>query len=160
MAAGATRAIVQLERAGVDHLVLEYDTASLDESQSLGGQVASILGVAAASVFKTLVAEAGDAHVIAVVPVDTSLDLKALASAAGAKRAAMADPQEAERLTGYVTGAISPFGLRRRLSVFIDTSVDDHETIHLSAGKRGLELALVPSDLIRLTDAKTCSLRH
>ena len=90
---------------------------------------------------------------LAVVPVSASLDLKALARLAGAKRAAMADPRQAERLTGSVVGGISPLGSRRPLTVFVDELLTvDHE-VHVSGGRRGLELSLAPVDLVRAADA-------
>jgi Cys-tRNA(Pro)/Cys-tRNA(Cys) deacylase len=96
---------------------------------------------------------AGDRLVVAVIPVTARLDLKALAAAAGAKKAEMADPAAAERATGYVVGGISPLGQRRRLPTVLDESALTHERIYVSAGRRGLEIALHPRDLAGLTDA-------
>ena len=106
--------------------------------------------------FKTLVAE-GDGRqlVVALVPVACTLDLKALAAAIGAKRVAMADPAAAERATGYVVGGISPLGQKKRLPMVIDDGVLALDTVYVSAGRRGLEIALAPADLIRLCDATT-----
>jgi Cys-tRNA(Pro)/Cys-tRNA(Cys) deacylase len=88
-----------------------------------------------------------------VVPVTAMLALKALAAAVGGKRAEMAEPVVAERLTGYVLGGISPLGQRRRLPTVIDASAADGEVLYVSAGRRGLEVALAPADLVRLTGA-------
>jgi Cys-tRNA(Pro)/Cys-tRNA(Cys) deacylase len=106
-------------------------------------------------VFKTLVAEVDGRLTVAVVPVAGSLDLKALAAAVGGKRATMAEPADAERATGYVRGGTSPFGQRRRLATVVDASVAIHRTVHVSAGRRGLEVEVSPADLIRLTGAVT-----
>lgn len=105
--------------------------------------------------FKTLVAEVDGGLTVALVPVSASLDLKALAAAAGGRRASMADPARAERVTGYVRGGISPLGQRRSLPTIIDESASRFPTMYVSAGRRGLQIELAPSDLIRLTDATT-----
>jgi Cys-tRNA(Pro)/Cys-tRNA(Cys) deacylase len=89
-----------------------------------------------------------------VIPVDARLDFKALASAVGAKKAALAEPQAAERATGYVVGGISPLGQRRRLPTVVDESALTYDKIYVSGGKRGLEIALHPQDLVRLTVAQ------
>jgi Cys-tRNA(Pro)/Cys-tRNA(Cys) deacylase len=104
-------------------------------------------------VFKTLVAEVDGDAVVGIVPVTGALSLKALARARGGKRAAMAAPADAERLTGYVTGGISPFGQRRRLPVVADESVHGWDTVFVSGGLRGLQLEVAPDDLVRVTGA-------
>ena len=88
-----------------------------------------------------------------IVPVAGTLNLKALAKAAKGKRAEMADPAAAERSTGYVRGGISPFGQKKRLRTFVDASVKDLDTVHVSGGRRGLEIALTPADLVEATSA-------
>ena len=119
-----------------------------------GREAAAALGVESARVFKTLVVVVDEKLVLAVVPVDRELDLKALAGAAGGRRAALADPTVAERATGSVVGGISPIGGRRVLPVLLDASALDHATVHVSAGRRGLQAELGPSDLVRVTDAR------
>ncbi|GGZ49191.1 Cys-tRNA(Pro) deacylase [Streptomyces bluensis] len=148
---GGTPATVALTTAGVDFTVHSYEH---DPSHpSYGEEAAEAMGVSPDRVFKTLVADVDGALVVAVVPVAGSLDLKALASAVGGKRAAMADPALAERTTGYVRGGISPLGQRRRLRTVLDASADTHTTICVSAGRRGLEVELSPKDLLHLTEA-------
>jgi Cys-tRNA(Pro)/Cys-tRNA(Cys) deacylase len=143
-------------KAGVEHRIHEYhhDPAA----PSFGLEAAEQLGVDPAGVFKTLVAEADGRLVVAVVPVAARLDLKALAAAAGSRRAVMAEPADAERATGYVVGGISPLGHRRRLPVFLDESMRDRPAVLVSAGRRGLQLELAPADLARLAGATFATL--
>jgi len=158
-----TRALDLVIRAGVAHTVHEYE---LPESHGRGRGVrprygavaAAVLGVEPARVFKTLVAAVDDRLVLAVVPVDRDLDLKALARACARQRAILAEPAVAERATGYVIGGISPLGSRRQLPVVIDETALDHATIHVSAGQRGLQLELAPADLVRLCSARSAAL--
>ncbi|CAL9590646.1 Cys-tRNA(Pro) deacylase [Streptomyces sp. Tu 3180] len=146
-----TPATVALTAAGVPFTVHSYDH---DPSHpSYGEEAAEAMGVAPDRVFKTLVADVDGALTVAVVPVAGQLDLKALAAAVGGKRAAMADPALAERTTGYVRGGISPLGQRRRLPTVLDESAARHDTICVSAGRRGLEVELSPGDLAGLTSA-------
>ncbi|MGA5805943.1 Cys-tRNA(Pro) deacylase [Streptomyces cellulosae] len=146
-----TPATVALTSAGVPFTVHSYDH---DPSHpSYGEEAAEAMGVSPDRVFKTLVADVDGALTVAVVPVAGQLDLKALASAAGGKRAAMADPALAERTTGYVRGGISPLGQRKKLPTVLDESATRHETICVSAGRRGLEVELAPTDLANLTSA-------
>ncbi|MER5677677.1 MULTISPECIES: Cys-tRNA(Pro) deacylase [Streptomyces] len=148
---GGTPATVALTTAGTAFTVHAYDHDP--SAPSYGEEAAEALGVSTDRVFKTLVAEVDGELVVAVVPVAGSLDLKALASAVGGKRAAMADPAAAERTTGYVRGGISPLGQRRRLRTVLDASAGSHATICVSAGRRGLEVELSPADLATLTGA-------
>ncbi|MFE7843501.1 Cys-tRNA(Pro) deacylase [Streptomyces sp. NPDC057474] len=149
--AGGTPATVALSAAGVEFTVhaYEHDPAH----PSYGEEAAEAMGVSPERVFKTLVADVDGALVVAVVPVAGSLDLKSLATAVGGKRAAMADPTLAERTTGYVRGGISPLGQRKKLRTVLDASADAHDTICVSAGRRGLEVELSPQDLLKLTEA-------
>ncbi|MFG2466576.1 Cys-tRNA(Pro) deacylase [Streptomyces canus] len=148
---GGTPATVALTAVGVPFTVHAYDH---DPSHpSYGEEAAEAMGVSPDRVFKTLVADVDGALTVAVVPVAGSLDLKALATAAGGKRAAMADPVLAERTTGYVRGGISPLGQRKKLPTVLDASASTHATICVSAGRRGLEVELAPTDLADLTKA-------
>jgi len=122
---------------------------------SYGQEASEILGVPSERVFKTLVADVDGQLTVGVVPVSGSLDLKALAAAVGGKKAAMADPVQAEKASGYVTGGIAPLGLRRPLPVVVDESALEYDTVFCSAGQRGLELELAPADLIKAAAART-----
>ncbi|MCX4551670.1 Cys-tRNA(Pro) deacylase [Streptomyces sp. NBC_01387] len=148
---GGTPATVALTAAGTAYTLhtYEHDPAA----PSYGEEAAEALGVTPDRVFKTLVADVDGELTVAVVPVAGSLDLKALASAVGGKRAAMADPVAAERTTGYVRGGISPLGQRKQLRTVLDASASAHTTICVSAGRRGLEVELAPGDLAGLTAA-------
>ncbi|MEV1062223.1 Cys-tRNA(Pro) deacylase [Streptomyces sp. NPDC050263] len=148
---GGTPATVALTAAGVDFTVHAYDHDP--GHPSYGEEAAEAMGVSPDRVFKTLVADVDGALTVAVVPVAGSLDLKALASAIGGKRASMADPTLAERTTGYVRGGISPLGQRKRLPTVLDASATTHATICVSAGRRGLEVELSPTALATLTAA-------
>lgn len=150
-----TPAVRAAERAGVAFRLLEY--AHDPGAASYGLEAAAALGLDPAHVFKTLVVqpEGGGALAVALVPVSASLDLKAMAQALGAKRVAMAPAAAAERATGYVVGGISPLGQRRALPTVVDASAAALETMYVSAGRRGLEIALAPSALLELCRART-----
>jgi Cys-tRNA(Pro)/Cys-tRNA(Cys) deacylase len=109
-------------------------------------------------VFKTLIADVDSKLTVAIVPVRRQLDLKALAAAVGAKKAQMADVKQAERTTGYVAGGISPLGQRKPLPTVLDETAFLHDAIHVSGGRRGLEIELAPADLQRLTDATVAAI--
>ena len=147
-----TPATVALERAGVAFTVHAYDHDP--RSASYGLEAADALGLDPGAVFKTLLAEVDGELVVAVVPVSGQLDLKALASAVGGKRAAMADPAVAERTTGYVVGGISPIGQRKRLRTVVDETATTEPAVYVSGGRRGVDLGLDPTDLVRVLDAQ------
>jgi Cys-tRNA(Pro)/Cys-tRNA(Cys) deacylase len=149
-----TPAVIVAERAGIAFVLREYTHDP--GAASYGLEAAEKLGVEPARVFKTLVAKLdGQRLVVAIVPVDKSLELKALAAALGGKRTAMAEVGEAERATGYVAGGISPLGQRKRLPTVLDESALLWERIHVSAGRRGLEIELSPGDLLWLCRGTT-----
>ena len=148
MAGKATPAIAAATRGGIAFTVHEYGHDP--RAPSYGLEAVKKLGLDASRVFKTLVADVDETLTVAVVPVEAQLDLRALG-----KRARVADAKDAERATGYVAGGISPLGQRRRLPTVVDESALAFKTIHVSAGRRGLELELAPADLIALTDART-----
>lgn len=148
-----TPATVALTRAGVAFTThtYEHDPAAA----SYGLEAAEVLGLDPAAVLKTLLADVDGRLVVGIVPVSGQLDLKALAAAAGGKKATMADPAAAERATGYVVGGISPLGQKRAHPTVLDESALTHETVYVSGGRRGLDLGLSPVDLVRLTGATT-----
>jgi len=150
--AAATPALGALQRAGVAHRVHTYDHDPA--ARSFGAEAAEALGVEPGRVYKTLVTQVGAGHVVALVPVLASLDLKALATAMGAKRADLADPGVAERATGYVVGAISPLGQKKKQPTVVDASAEGWATVFCSGGRRGLEIEVAPADLVRLTGAR------
>jgi Cys-tRNA(Pro)/Cys-tRNA(Cys) deacylase len=151
--AGATPAVRTLQRARVVHTLRPYEHDP--RAASYGVEAAVTLGVEPGRVFKTLLADADGRLVVAVVPVSGRLDLKALARAVGARRATMADPAAAQRATGYVVGGISPLGQKRAHPTVVDASALDHDTVLVSAGRRGLDVELAPGDLVALTAATT-----
>jgi Cys-tRNA(Pro)/Cys-tRNA(Cys) deacylase len=150
---GGTRAIDVLTELGIAHTIHRYEHDP--RHPSFGQEASEALGVPAGRVFKTLVADVDGTLTVAVVPVAGTLDLKALAAAAGGKKATMADPAQAEKASGYVTGGIAPLGLRRRLPVVIDSSALDYGTVFCSAGQRGLEIEVAPADLVKAAAATT-----
>jgi Cys-tRNA(Pro)/Cys-tRNA(Cys) deacylase len=147
--ATGTRATALLTGAGVRFTLHPYSHDASDES-GFGAEAARRLGVDPARMFKTLIGSADRAPVCALVPVDRRLDVKALAVAVGAKRAGLAAPAVATRVSGYVLGGVSPLGLRTPLPVFVDESAARYETVYISAGRRGLQVELAPADLITL----------
>ena len=151
MAGRGTTATMALERAKIPFTLHEY--AHDPRHDSYGPEASEALGVPPERVFKTLVAAVDGALTVGVVPVGRQLDLKALAVAVGGKKAVLAEVAAAERATGYVAGGISPLGQRRRLPVVIDTSALELATMFCSAGRRGLEIEIVPADLVRASGA-------
>lgn len=161
MAAAATPAIAALVKAGVAHEVLRYDHDPRAESfgDEAVAELAERTGVTPDQIYKTLVIALPKGLAVAVVPVPAKLSLKAAAAALGAPKATMADPAAAERSTGYVLGGISPLGQRKALPTVVDSSALQWDRVLCSAGKRGLEIALSPADLVRLTKAVTADVR-
>nr|WP_194718533.1 Cys-tRNA(Pro) deacylase [Pseudomonas typographi] len=141
-----------LKKARAPHHVLAYEHDP--KAHSYGLEAAEKLGLDPTRVYKTLLA-ASERHelLVAVVPVAGSLDLKALAQAAGVKKCEMADPAHAQRSTGYLVGGISPLGQKKRLRTFIDCSAEAFPSIYVSAGRRGLDVELAASVLAEHTQA-------
>jgi Cys-tRNA(Pro)/Cys-tRNA(Cys) deacylase len=151
VAGKGTPAIVAAEKAGIQFSVHEY--VHDPKAASYGLEAADKLGIDPARVYKTLVADVDGSLTVAIVPVEAQLDLKALG-----KRASLAETKLAERTTGYVAGGISPLGQRKRLPTVLDESALAFDTIHVSAGRRGLEIELAPADLLRLTDGRATAI--
>lgn len=152
-----TPAVVLLEEQGIAFDVHEYDRG--DEHRDFGLEAAVALGLDPDQVFKTLLVdvEGGDGSrdpVVAVVPVSCMLSMKLVAAAVGSKRATMCEAKQAERITGYVVGGISPLGQRRRLRTLLDESVELFDTIYVSGGRRGLDISVSPHDLVEVLDAE------
>jgi len=129
--------------------VYEHDPGA----RSFGLEAAEVLGLPPEQVFKTLLVDTGAGLAVAIVPVAGQLDLKAMASALGAKRVTMADPAAAQRSSGYVVGGISPIGQKRALPTVVDESAELFDVVYVSGGRRGLDLGLSPTDLVRVTHA-------
>lgn len=154
--ARGTPATVALTKVGVAFTLHEYDYDP--DAARIGMQAAQALGVAPARLLKTLMAKAGGAVVCVLVPSDAEVSLKKLAAAAGAKDAAMLPAAEAERITGYHVGGISPFGQKKRVRVFVAQSALAHQTIIVNGGRRGLQIELAPADLVRVLEATAAEL--
>ncbi|GAA1234097.1 Cys-tRNA(Pro) deacylase [Prauserella halophila] len=156
MAGKGTPATALLTKRKIEHTLRTYDHDPRHESYGL--EAAEALDVEPERVFKTLVTAVDGALTVGVVPVTGQLDLKALAAAAGGKKAKLADSAAAQRATGYVVGGISPLGHRSRLPLVVDASAGTFATVLVSGGRRGLEIELSPTDLITLTDATVASI--
>lgn len=147
-----TPAIDLLKKVRAAHTVHSYTHDP--KAPSYGLEAAEKLGLEPSRVFKTLLAASEKGELlVAVVPVAGTLDLKALAQAAGVKKADMADPAAAQRATGYLLGGISPLGQKKRLRTFIDASSQEFPSIFVSAGRRGLEVELAAAVLAEHTRA-------
>src|SRR5487761_571667 len=145
-------ATIALDRAKIPFTLHEYEHDP--RSDSYGLEASEALGVPPERVFKTLVAAVdGGALAVGVVPVHPQLALRALAAAVGGKQAVLAEVAAAERATGYVAGGISPVGQKRRLPVVVDSSALELAAMFCSAGRRGLEIEIVPAGLIKAAGA-------
>jgi Cys-tRNA(Pro)/Cys-tRNA(Cys) deacylase len=149
--AKGTPATAALTKAGVAFTLHEYDYDP--DATRIGMQAAEALGVDPARLLKTLMAKVGGAVVCVLVPSAAEVSLKKLAAAAGAKDAAMLPPAEAERITGYHVGGISPFGQKKRVPVYVESAALAHRTIIVNGGRRGLQIELALADLVRVLDA-------
>lgn len=151
-----TPATTRLTELGIDYTSHAYDHDP--NERSFGIEAARALGFDPDQVFKTLLAVVDEQVTVAIVPVSRMLDLKALAAARSARRAELADPKAAERITGYVVGGISPIGQKRALPTVLDELALLYDTIYVSGGKRGFDIGLTPADLVRATDAQVAAI--
>lgn len=151
MATG-TPATTLLVKAGVTFIEHEYHHDP--SATSFGLEAAEKLGIEPDRVFKTLIASVDDGYAVAIVPVNHQVSLKSLSKALDAKKAVMADPAHAARMSGYVVGGISPLGQKKVLPTVIDETAQLFETILVSGGRRGFDIELSPDDLASLLDAK------
>jgi Cys-tRNA(Pro)/Cys-tRNA(Cys) deacylase len=154
--AKGTPATVALAKAGVAFTLHEYDYDP--NAARIGLQAAEALDVAPARLLKTLMAKAGGAVVCVLAPSDREVSLKRLASAAGAKDAAMLPAAEAERVTGYHVGGSSPFGQKKRVRVLIEERATTFDTVIVNGGRRGLQIEIAPADLMRVLGAEKAAL--
>ncbi|MGR5158581.1 Cys-tRNA(Pro) deacylase [Vibrio owensii] len=147
-----TPAINLAKKKKVTHTIHQYEHDP--RADSYGLEAAEVLGQDPKKVFKTLLfCLNGEPKnlAVAIIPVDQKLNLKLAAKAAKGKKADMADPEIAQKTTGYVVGGISPLGQKKALPTFLHESATEQDTICVSAGKRGLEIELAPKDLLSLT---------
>jgi len=146
-----TNAARQLDRLKIDYAIREYE---VDESDLSAPTVAAKVGLEAAQVFKTLVAEGKpNGHLMAIVPADAELDLKALARASDNRKVALVALKDVQPLTGYIRGGVTALAAKKTFPVVADASLTDHEVIAVSAGVRGQQLVLDPNDYVRAVDA-------
>lgn len=152
-----TPAIAQLKQQKIAYRLLSYEHQH--SAESFGLEAAELLNLPPTQVFKTLVIQTPEKKLaVGIVPVSGSLNLKSMALALGVKKVAMADKAHVQNTTGYVLGGVSPLGQKKRLPTVIDESAFAYQEIYVSAGKRGLDLALSPNDLATLCSAKRANI--
>lgn len=143
-----------LERNGVAYVAHVFDHDQIDQDDlGYGRAAARALHVDESRVFKTLLAKSEKSAIVAIVPVNAQLSLKSLAQVLGVKRCEMIPAHDAQRITGYVVGGISPFGQKKKLATVVDQSALTMNTMFVSGGRRGLDLEVAPNDVIRILDA-------
>lgn len=151
-----TNAARLLDRLNIAYRTREY---TVDPDDLSASTVAQKIGMPLEQVFKTLLCRLHDgSHVFAVVPGDAELDLKKLATAAGAKKAEMAALNDVEPLTGYIRGGVTAMAAKRDFPVFADETLELFDEVSVSAGMRGLQLLLAPADYLRATEATVADL--
>lgn len=145
-----TPAIRLLKKQNIAHSIHEYEH---DPSSNFGLEACEKLGLSADEVFKTLLTTDSKQYFVAILPVQNTLNLKKMASAVGVKKLSMANPNDAERITGYIVGGISPIAQKRRLKTAIHTNAEQLDKMYVSGGRRGLDVGLAPDDLAQLLSA-------
>ena len=140
----ATRATTMLVKAGIAFTIHEYDYDP--DADSIGLQAAAAIGEDPSRVLKTLMARVDGKPVCAIVPSDHEVAMKKFAAALGGKHAEMMKPAEAERVSGYKVGGISPFGQTRKVPTVIEEAALAHEQVYINGGQRGLQVRLAPGD--------------
>jgi Cys-tRNA(Pro)/Cys-tRNA(Cys) deacylase len=135
----------------IEYSIHEYEHDQ--NAKSFGLEAAEKLGLEVNEVFKTLMVTDDKNYFVAVLPVNHQLNLKKVASALGCKKLHMADPKDAERLTGYLVGGISPVGQKKRLKTVVDETAKSLNKMYVSGGKRGLDIGLNPQDLVKVLGA-------
>jgi Cys-tRNA(Pro)/Cys-tRNA(Cys) deacylase len=154
-----TPAVKTVQKKKIKYTLHEYQHDA--SAESYGMEAAEKLGVDPERVFKTLVVSLAKKELaVCIIPVNTMLSMKKAAKAAGAKKAAMAKPDEVQRSTGYVLGGVSPLGQKKRLPTFLDASAQAAETIFVSAGRRGMDLELKPQALLEATGGSFADLEQ
>lgn len=147
----STRATLALAAARVTFEVLTYDYDP--DADKIGMQAAESLGVSPSIVLKTLMAEVDGKPVCVVVPSDREVSMKKLAAAFKGKSANMMKPANAEKVTGYVVGGISPFGQKKQVPTVFETEAMTHEQVYMNGGQRGLQVKLAPADAVAVLKA-------
>ena len=151
----ATPATQALDRAKVRYVVAVYDYDPA--ADRIGMAAAEALGAPAFEVLKTLIVRADGKAACVILASDREVNMKKLAAALGAKSAEMADIAEAERITGYRVGGVSPFGQKKRLPTVLDAAAAELPAAYVNGGQRGLQVRLAPAELVRLLDAKVAA---
>jgi Cys-tRNA(Pro)/Cys-tRNA(Cys) deacylase len=146
-----TPAINAAKKSQIPYTIHKYKHDS--SCEAYGAEAAEKLGVPEERVFKTLIVELdNNEHAVGIIPVSSMLNMKRMAKSSGSKKASMANAADVTRFTGYVLGGVSPLGQKKPLKTIIDSSAENHETIFVSAGRRGIEIELSPKDLRALTN--------
>lgn len=151
-----TPATLALTKADIAFTLASYDYDP--NAERVGLQAAEAIGAAPGEVFKTLMLELDGKPVCAIVPSDEEVNMKKLAAALGGKSASMMKPADAERLTGYKVGGISPLGQRKRVPTALDELSLLYDEIYLNGGQRGLQIRMRPADLVAVLDCTVADL--